>query len=26
VDYDGFAQAIRQLGLFFAVMQVPEAD
>jgi len=26
VDYDGFANAIRQLGLFFAVMQVPEAD
>src|SRR5579872_2051568 len=25
VDYDGFANAIRQLGLFFAVMQVPEA-
>ncbi len=24
VDYDGFANAIRQLGLFFAVMQVPE--
>ena len=26
VDYDGFANAIRQLGLFFAVMQVPETD
>lgn len=26
VDYDGFANAIRQLGLFFAVMQVPAAD
>jgi len=26
VDYDGFANAIRQLGLFFSVMQVPEAD
>lgn len=24
VDYDGFAHAIRQLGLFFSVMQVPE--
>ncbi|RYE34918.1 MAG: response regulator [Hyphomicrobiales bacterium] len=24
VDYDGFANAIRQLGLFFAVIQVPE--
>jgi CheY-like chemotaxis protein len=24
VDYEGFANAIRQLGLFFAVMQVPE--
>jgi CheY-like chemotaxis protein len=24
VDYDNFAQAIRQLGLFFSVMQVPE--
>ncbi len=23
VDYDGFAHAIRQLGLFFSVMQVP---
>ena len=23
VDYDGFANAIRQLGLFFSVMQVP---
>ena len=26
VDYDGFANAIKQLGLFFSVMQVPEAD
>ena len=26
VDYDGFANAIRQLGMFFAVMQVPETD
>jgi CheY-like chemotaxis protein len=26
VNYDGFANAIRQLGLFFSVMQVPEAD
>ena len=25
VDYDGFANAIRQLGLFFSVIQVPEA-
>lgn len=24
VDYEGFATAIRQLGLFFSVMQVPE--
>ena len=24
VNYDGFAHAIRQLGLFFSVMQVPE--
>lgn len=24
VDYDGFANAIRQLGLFFSVMQIPE--
>ena len=24
VDYEGFATAIRQLGLFLAVMQVPE--
>lgn len=24
VDYEGFAHAIRQLGLFFAVIQVPE--
>ena len=24
VDYDGFAHAIRQLGLFFSVIQVPE--
>ena len=26
VDYDNFANAIRQLGLFFAVMQVPETQ
>jgi len=26
VNYDGFANAIRQLGLFFAVMQVPETE
>jgi CheY-like chemotaxis protein len=26
VDYDGFANAIRQLGLFFSVIQVPEAQ
>lgn len=26
VDYEGFANAIRQLGLFFSVMQVPTAD
>ena len=26
VDYDGFANAIRQLGLFFSVIQVPEAE
>ncbi|GHA15909.1 response regulator [Devosia pacifica] len=26
VDYDGFANAIRQLGMFFSVMQVPETD
>jgi CheY-like chemotaxis protein len=25
VDYEGFANAIRQLGLFFSVMQVPES-
>ena len=25
VDYDGFANAIKQLGLFFSVMQIPEA-
>jgi CheY-like chemotaxis protein len=25
VEYEGFAAAIRQLGLFLAVMQVPEA-
>ena len=24
VDYEGFATAIRQLGLFLSVMQVPE--
>ena len=26
VDYEGFANAIRQLGLFFSVMQVPETQ
>lgn len=26
VDYDGFANAIRQLGLFFSVMQIPESE
>ena len=26
VDYEGFANAIRQLGLFFSVMQVPSAS
>ncbi|ODT84027.1 response regulator [Devosia sp.] len=26
VDYDGFANAIKQLGLFFSVMQVPETE
>ena len=26
VNYDNFANAIRQLGLFFAVIQVPEAE
>lgn len=26
VNYEAFANAIRQLGLFFAVMQVPEAQ
>ncbi|MFN3287618.1 MAG: response regulator [Sphingomonadaceae bacterium] len=26
VDYDQFAQAIRQLGLFLSVIQVPEAS
>lgn len=26
VDYEGFANAIRQLGLFFSVMQVPESE
>ena len=26
VDYESFANAIRQLGLFFSVMQVPESD
>lgn len=26
VDYEAFANAIRQLGLFFSVMQVPEAE
>ncbi|HWJ89304.1 MAG TPA: response regulator [Pelagibacterium sp.] len=26
VDYEGFANAIRQLGMFFSVMQVPETS
>jgi len=26
VNYESFSDAIRQLGLFFAVIQVPEAD
>ena len=26
VDYEGFAQAIKQLGLFLSVIQVPEAQ
>ena len=26
VNYEGFANAIRQLGLFFSVMQVPTND
>lgn len=26
VDYESFANAIRQLGMFFSVMQVPETD
>ena len=26
VELRGFANAIRQLGLFFSVMQVPETD
>jgi len=26
VNYEGFANAIRQLGLFFSVMQVPETE
>jgi CheY-like chemotaxis protein len=26
VDYDGFANAIKQLGLFFSVMQIPESE
>jgi CheY-like chemotaxis protein len=26
VNYDGFANAIRQLGLFFSVIQVPETS
>jgi CheY-like chemotaxis protein len=26
VDYDNFANAIRQLGLFFSVMKVPETE
>ena len=24
VDYDNFAHAIRQIGLFFSIIQVPE--
>jgi len=26
VDYDGFANAIKQLGMFFSVMQIPETE
>ena len=26
VDYESFANAIRQLGLFFSVMQIPKTD
>ena len=26
VNYDSFANAIRQLGLFFSVMQIPEVE
>lgn len=26
VDYDSFSNAIRQLGLFFSVIQVPETQ
>jgi len=26
VNYEGFANAIRQLGLFFSVIQIPETD
>ncbi len=26
VDYEGFANAIKQLGLFFSVMKIPEAE
>lgn len=26
VNYDGFANAIRQLGLFFSVMQIPNVE
>ncbi len=26
VDYEGFANAIKQLGLFFSVMQIPETE
>ncbi len=26
VDYDNFAHAIRQLGLFFSVIQVPSPE
>ena len=26
VNYESFANAVRQLGLFFSVIQVPEID
>jgi CheY-like chemotaxis protein len=26
VDYEGFAHAIKQLGLFFSVMQIPQTE